>query len=71
MKAKAHGMPDGDIIVYCVSCVKAMFVGSRQPRYMLDLLFSMDTVAQTFDPDAWHAELDAYVESHAEYETWV
>ena len=69
MKAKAREMPVDDIMVYCVSCIKAMFVGERRPRYMLDLLFAEDTVAQTFEPDAWHAELDAFVESHAEYET--
>lgn len=68
MKSKADEMPLDNIIVYCISCIKAMFVGARHPRYMLDLLFAEDSLPQTFDPDEWHAELDAFVDSHAEYE---
>ena len=52
MKKKASQMPVEDIIVYCVSCVKAMFVGGKRPRYLVDLLFEEDTVPQTYEPDA-------------------
>jgi Fe-S oxidoreductase len=64
MKKKAAEMPADDVIVYCVSCAKAMFVGGKRPRYMVDLLFDEDTVQGTFEPAAWHAELDAYIASH-------
>ena len=69
MKRKAAEMPEDDIIVYCVSCATAMIVGERQPRYMLDLLFGEETVPKTDEPDAWHRELDGFIESHSIYET--
>ena len=69
MKIKTREMPVDDIVVYCVSCIKAMFVGERHPRYMLDLLFGEETIPKTFDPDAWHAELDSFIEGHVDYET--
>ena len=65
MKKKASTMPVDDVLVHCVSCAKAMFVGEKRPRYLVDLLFAEDTVAQTCEPDAWHAELEAYINSHA------
>ncbi len=68
MKIKAAEMPVEDIVVYCVSCIKAMFVGERRPRYLLDLLFAEETLPKTFDPDAWHEELDAYIDAHVDYE---
>jgi hypothetical protein len=64
MKAKGEEMPAGDILVYCVSCGKSMFVAGRRPRYLVDLLFAEETVPGTFDPDRWHAELDAFIEIH-------
>lgn len=64
MRKKAASMPVEEVIVYCVSCTKAMFVGGIRPRYLIDLLFNEDTVPQTCEPDRWHAELDAYISSH-------
>jgi hypothetical protein len=65
MKAKGREMPAGDILVYCVSCSKSMFVAGRRPRYLVDLLFKEETVPGTIHPDQWHAELDAFMASHA------
>ncbi len=65
MKKRASEMPSHDVIVYCVSCAKSMFNGARQPRYLVDLLFGEDTVPKTCEPDRWHAELQAYIDSHA------
>ncbi len=64
MKKKASEMPAEEIAVYCVSCSKAMFVGSKKPRYMIDLIFNEETIPMTTDPDEWHRELDRYIESH-------
>jgi hypothetical protein len=66
MKAKAREMPVEDILVYCVSCSEAMFVGGRRPRYLVDLLFAEETIRHAVDPDRWHEEIDAFVESHKE-----
>lgn len=64
MKAKAAEMPVDDILVYCVSCSKSMFIGGRRPRYMVDLLFEEETEPQTTDPDEWHAQLDEFIDAH-------
>lgn len=36
MRAKAKEMPVDDVLVYCVSCSEAMFIGERRPRYLVD-----------------------------------
>ena len=64
MRKKASEMPVEEVAVYCVSCVKAMFVGGKSPRYLVDLMFGEETVPQTTRPDLWHQELDKYIDSH-------
>ncbi len=64
MKRRAGQMPAEDVVVYCVSCAKAMFIGGKKPRYLVDLLFGEETVPGTFEPDEWHAQLDAFIAAH-------
>ncbi|MCU0276580.1 MAG: (Fe-S)-binding protein [Acidobacteria bacterium] len=64
MQARGNEMPLDDILVYCVSCSKAMFVAGKRPGYLLDLLFAEETVPGTSDPAAWHGELDAFMKDH-------
>jgi Fe-S oxidoreductase len=64
MRKRAGEMPCEDVVVYCVSCCKAMHIGGRRPRYLVDLLFGEETSAGTFEPDAWHAEIQAFIDSH-------
>jgi Fe-S oxidoreductase len=64
MKQRAGEMPAEDVVVYCVSCCKAMHIGGRRPRYILDLLYAEATVPGTFEPDQWHAEIDAFIAAH-------
>lgn len=64
MAKRAAEMPENDVVVYCVSCIKAMHIGGRQPRYLVDLLFAEKTTAGTFEPDQWHAELDEFIAAH-------
>jgi Fe-S oxidoreductase len=64
MIKKAAEMPTEDVVCYCVSCTKSMFIGKRRPRYLVDLLFDEATVPKTFEPDAWHSELNIYIEGH-------
>jgi Fe-S oxidoreductase len=63
MKAKGEEMPPQDILVYCVSCAKSMFIAGRRPRYLVDLLSGEETAPGTLHPDEWHRELDAFIES--------
>jgi len=64
MVKKASEMPLNDVVVYCVSCSKSMFIGNKQPRYLIDLLFNETTVPKTYEPDEWHSELSLYIEAH-------
>lgn len=64
MIRRASQMPAEDVAVYCVSCVKAMHIGGKRPRYLVDLLYGEPTDAGVFEPDAWHAALDRYIETH-------
>lgn len=64
MIKRTSEMPVDEVIVYCVSCIKSVFVGGKRPRYLIDLLFGEETFAKTFEPDEWHKELSEYIEKH-------
>ncbi len=64
MKNRADEMPCEDVVVYCVSCVKAMHIGGKRPRHLVDLLFSEDTQIGVYEPDEWHGQIKAYIEAH-------
>jgi Fe-S oxidoreductase len=64
MLKRASEMPLEDVVVYCVSCVKAMHIGRKSPQYLADLLFTEDTILKMQEPDEWHKELDLYIEKH-------
>ncbi|MCL2592836.1 MAG: (Fe-S)-binding protein [Defluviitaleaceae bacterium] len=64
MKKRANSMPCEDVVVYCVSCIKSMFIGEKNPRYMVDLLFNETTTAGVYDTIEWHKQLQEYIENH-------
>jgi Fe-S oxidoreductase len=64
MTRRADAMPCEDVVVYCVSCVKAMQIGGRRPRYLVDLLFDEETTPGICDPTEWHGELDRFIAEH-------
>ena len=57
-------MPVEDVVVYCVSCVKSMFIGGKKPRYMVDLLFGEETMPQITETVEWHRQIDEYTLNH-------
>ncbi|MBS3872098.1 MAG: (Fe-S)-binding protein [Firmicutes bacterium] len=63
MRRRAEAMPVPEVVVYCVSCIKSMHIGGKTPRYIVDLLFGESTEIGTSEPDAWHAELNHYIEN--------
>jgi len=69
MHARASEMPAEDVLVYCVSCGNSVLNGGKRPGYLVDLLFGENTVPKTQRPDAWHEELDAFIQTHSDYET--
>ena len=64
MMKRTAEMPEEDVVVYCVSCIKSVFIGGKKPHYIIDLLFGEPTLAKTFEPDEWHKELDEYIAAH-------
>jgi Fe-S oxidoreductase len=64
MKKRSSEMPAEDVVVYCVSCIKSIYIGGKKPRYLVDLLFNENTLHKTFEPDEWHRELDDYILAH-------
>ena len=64
MIKRASEMPLTDVVVYCISCVKAVYNGGKNPQYLIDLLFEEETVPKTYDPDEWHNELTDYIDKH-------
>jgi len=64
MKRRADSMPTEHVAVYCVSCIKAMHIGGKSPRYMVDLLFEEPTTPEVYDTVAWHRQLQAYIDTH-------
>jgi Fe-S oxidoreductase len=64
MKKRADEMPCEDVVVYCVSCIKGIYIGGKTPRYMVDLLFGEDTTIGTFEPDEWHSKLEKFIAAH-------
>ena len=60
MKQRAAAMPCEDVCVYCVSCIKAMHIGGKKPRYLVDLLMNEKTDPQTYNTVEWHAQLQVY-----------
>jgi len=64
MVKRTSEMPLEEVVVYCISCVKSIFIGGKKPRYLVDLLFGEETVPKTYEPDEWHRELNDYIEAH-------
>ena len=63
-KKRAAQMPCQDVAVYCVSCIKSMYVGGKTPHHMADLVLGEPTEAQETRLDVYHDELDRYIEEH-------
>jgi Fe-S oxidoreductase len=64
MEKRAGEMPVDDVIVYCISCVKSIFIGGKKPHFLVDLLMGEETEPQVLDPDVWHQQLDEYIAKH-------
>ncbi|GHT00278.1 hypothetical protein AGMMS50276_25650 [Synergistales bacterium] len=64
MKERADSMPCQDVVVYCVSCIKSMYIGGKRPRHIGDLLLGEETSPQVYDTEAWHAQIGEYATRH-------
>lgn len=59
MRSRAEEMPAEDVCVYCVSCVKALHIGGKTPRYLPDLLFLERTVPGVNADGSFYKQLEA------------
>ena len=64
MIKRASEFPLDDVVVYCVSCIKSVYIGGKKPHHIVDLLFEDETLPKTYEPDEWHKELDDFIEKH-------
>jgi Fe-S oxidoreductase len=64
MKERADSMPCNDVCVYCVSCIKAIHIGGKKPRHVIDLLMGETTEPQIYDTIQWHKQLQDYIDKH-------
>ena len=63
MIKRTSEMPVEDVVVYCVSCTKSVFIGGKTPRYLVDLLLGEATNGKTIGLEQWHKELDDYIQA--------
>ena len=61
---RAQAMPCDDVCVYCVSCIKSMYIGGKTPRYLVDLLFNEETSVGEYDTVKWHEQVQSYIDEH-------
>ncbi|NDV22918.1 (Fe-S)-binding protein [Desulfovibrio sp. JC022] len=64
MKKRADSMPCDDVCVYCVSCIKSLYIGGKTPRHLVDLLMNELTDPQEYDLVKWHEQLQDYIDRH-------
>jgi Fe-S oxidoreductase len=64
MKERADSMPCQEVCVYCVSCIKSMYIGGKTPRHLMDLLMGESTEPQIYDTAKWHEQLQGYRDAH-------
>ncbi|KPU44330.1 hypothetical protein OXPF_25000 [Oxobacter pfennigii] len=64
MKKRADSMPCDEVCVYCVSCIKSMYIGGKTPRHLMDLLMGEITEPQIYDTVQWHNQLKEYIDEH-------
>ena len=57
-------MPCEDVVVYCVSYIKEMKIGSKMPHHLVDLLLNEPTEPQELDLVLYHDEVDEYIKCH-------
>lgn len=64
MRKRAGQMPEDEVVVTCVSCIKSMHIGGKTPRHLVDLLIGAPTRIGRFEPDEWHQALESHIRCH-------
>jgi hypothetical protein len=64
MRKRASEMPCTNVVVYCISCIKSIYIGGKNPLHLIDLLFNKPTEPQIYDTEVWHDQLQKYIDVH-------
>ena len=52
MKNTAESVRCNEVCVYCISCIKAMYIGGKSPKYLIDLIMGEETEPQATIPQS-------------------
>ncbi len=63
-RSRAAQMPCEDVVVTCISCVRAMTVGGKRPRYLPDLIFARETPLMHDGLTDYHCALEECIDAH-------
>ena len=63
-KKRAAQMPCDDVVVYCASCIKSMYIGGKNPHHMVDLIFGETTEPNVYETEQWHKQVKEYSSKH-------
>lgn len=66
-EGRAQQMPCDDVVVYCVSCIKSMTIGSKCAHHLMDLVLNQPTFAGKTRLDVYHNGLWEYIDKSAEF----
>lgn len=61
---RAAQMPCGQVVVYCIGCIRAMTAGGKQPLYLPDLVMGLRTEPMADSLDAYHRAVEDYIARH-------
>ncbi len=64
MKGRAAEMPCENVVTYCASCNRAMNIGGRQSRFLLDLMWGEPTQIDDVDIVGWNTSLAKFRATH-------
>ena len=51
-------LPCENVLTYCLTCMKMLFLGGKRPVFLLDLIMGEQTKPGSLDIKAWHRALD-------------
>lgn len=63
IQTRAAQFPCRDVVVTCIGCVRAMYDGGKNPRYLPDLLFGRETEPMPDTLDEYHSRLADYIKT--------
>lgn len=64
IQMRADQFPCEDVVVYCISCIRAMTAGGKTAYYLPNLLLDRTAESMPDTLDEYHEKLMGYIEKH-------